>query len=106
MFFGFKNRLHSNNGNPRSLLAARSDRIQNSHIGDGIGQRRRNWCVIQDCQGELIGLNLILVARFESDFVGASALLMPYPYGLVGRSVEGNFQLNAPIRSENGHVLE
>src|SRR5690606_12192761 len=84
---------------------ALSNCVNHFHVGNRVIQAGRNCRVFKSRAGKRVGLNGVLVAYIESNCVRSGLIVVPKSRGLIRRSVERNFNFNAPLVSENVHAL-
>ena len=75
------------------------------HVGYGVSERRGDREIVLNRLGKGIGLQAVLIARIEDDFLGHASLLEPDPLRPIGRRVERNLDLDAALRADDVHPL-
>src|SRR5579883_549174 len=90
---------------PPPAFGAAQDGVNDAHIGDGIFNRRGHVRVVEDRLSEGIALEGVLVADLKRDLIDLAVVFVPDFAGPVGRSIEGDFNLDAPGCAKDIHAL-
>src|SRR4051794_27605515 len=80
----------------RSARGTRNHALDYAHISHRIGKGGGDRRVVDNRAGECIGLQRVLVADFETDFLGSGNFrlrLKPQPAGPIWRGVERNLNI-------------
>src|SRR5579885_1795953 len=96
---------HTGDLHPRTALRAAENCLDHLHSGQRVSNGRGHLSIVEDRLGEKITLDGVLVAGLQRNALDLVTVLVGENAGLIGWSVEWDFDLDATMCAENIHPL-